>query len=43
MAVRRIAIASPWSALLRFFDLIHSREYSNPRDWAAFQLNGDWK
>ena len=24
-------------------DLIHSKNYSNPRDWAAFQLNGDWK
>ncbi len=24
-------------------DLIHSKEYSNPRDRAAFQLNGDWK
>ena len=24
-------------------DLIHSAEYSHPRDWAAFQLNGDWK
>ncbi len=24
-------------------DLIHSKDYSNPRDWAAFQLNGDWK
>jgi CHAT domain-containing protein len=24
-------------------DLIHSEKYSNPRDWAAFQLNGDWK
>ncbi|HTY40323.1 MAG TPA: CHAT domain-containing tetratricopeptide repeat protein [Thermoanaerobaculia bacterium] len=24
-------------------DLIHSTAYSNPRDWAAFQLNGDWK
>jgi CHAT domain-containing protein/Tfp pilus assembly protein PilF len=24
-------------------DLIHSSDYSHPRDWAAFQLNGDWK
>ena len=24
-------------------DLIHSRDYSNPRDWAAFEVNGDWK
>ena len=24
-------------------DLIHSPEYSQPVDWAAFQLNGDWK
>ena len=24
-------------------DLIHSTDYSHPRDWAAFQLNGDWK
>lgn len=24
-------------------DLIHSLGYSQPKDWAAFQLNGDWK
>ncbi len=24
-------------------DLIHSPNFSQPRDWAAFQLNGDWK
>ena len=24
-------------------DLIRSAEFSRPRDWAAFQLNGDWK
>ena len=24
-------------------DLIHSAEVSQPKDWAAFQLNGDWK
>ncbi|HKD17232.1 MAG TPA: CHAT domain-containing protein [Thermoanaerobaculia bacterium] len=24
-------------------DLIHSKDHSSPRDWAAFQLNGDWK
>ncbi len=24
-------------------DLIRSSTYSQPRDWAAFQLNGDWK
>ncbi len=24
-------------------DLIRSPNYSQPRDWAAFQLNGDWK
>ncbi len=24
-------------------DLIRSPDYSRPRDWAAFQLNGDWK
>ena len=24
-------------------DLIRSSTYSHPRDWAAFQLNGDWK
>jgi CHAT domain-containing protein len=24
-------------------DLIRSRDYSHPRDWAAFQLNGDWR
>ncbi len=24
-------------------DLIRSPEYSQPKDWAAFELNGDWK
>jgi CHAT domain-containing protein len=24
-------------------DLIRSVEFAEPRDWAAFQLNGDWK
>jgi CHAT domain-containing protein len=24
-------------------DLIHSRNYAQPRDWAAFELTGDWK
>jgi CHAT domain-containing protein len=24
-------------------DLIRSSDYSHPRDWAAFQLNGDWR
>jgi len=24
-------------------DLIRSADFSQPRDWAAFQLNGDWK
>jgi CHAT domain-containing protein/Flp pilus assembly protein TadD len=24
-------------------DLVHSASYSQPRDWAAFQINGDWK
>ncbi len=24
-------------------DLIHSTDFSQPRDWAAFQLYGDWK
>ncbi len=24
-------------------DLIRSPDYSQPKDWAAFQLNGDWK
>ena len=24
-------------------DLIRSADYSEPRDWAGFQLNGDWK
>ena len=24
-------------------DLIRSADFSQPKDWAAFQLNGDWK
>jgi CHAT domain-containing protein len=24
-------------------DKIHSADFSQPKDWAAFQLNGDWK
>ena len=24
-------------------DLIRSADYSQPKDWAAFQLDGDWK
>jgi CHAT domain-containing protein len=24
-------------------DMIHSSAFSQPKDWAAFQLNGDWK
>jgi len=24
-------------------DLIRSPSFSQPKDWAAFQLNGDWK
>jgi CHAT domain-containing protein/Tfp pilus assembly protein PilF len=24
-------------------DMIHSADFSQPKDWAAFQLNGDWK
>ncbi len=24
-------------------ELIRSPDFSRPRDWAAFQLNGDWK
>jgi len=31
------------SLRLAQIDLIRSADFSQPRDWAAFQLNGDWK